>query len=50
MNSTGLYVYVDIISFYKPGTVRDIQRGCVSDFDITQGWRSVRSRCKRSRV
>jgi hypothetical protein len=33
-----LYVYVDIIAFYKPGTVRDILRGRVSDFDITQGW------------
>jgi hypothetical protein len=34
-----LYVYVDIISLYKPGTVRDILRGRrVSDFDISQGW------------
>ena len=33
-----LYVYVDIIAFYKPGTVRDILRGRVSDFDITQAW------------
>jgi Family of unknown function (DUF6326) len=33
-----LYVYVDILSLYKPGTVRDILRGRVWDFEITQGW------------
>ena len=33
-----LYVYVDIIAFYKPGTVRDILRGRVWEFEITQGW------------
>jgi hypothetical protein len=33
-----LYVYVDIVSFYKPGTVRDILRGRVWEFEITQGW------------
>jgi hypothetical protein len=33
-----LYVYVDILAFYKPGTVRDILRGRVWEFEITQGW------------
>jgi Family of unknown function (DUF6326) len=33
-----LYVYVDIVSLYKPGTVRDILRGRVWEFEITQGW------------
>jgi Family of unknown function (DUF6326) len=33
-----LYVYVDILSFYEPGTVRDILRGRVWEFEITQGW------------
>ena len=33
-----LYVYVDIFAFYKPGTIPDILRGRVWDFDITQGW------------
>ena len=33
-----LYVYVDILSLYKPGTVRDILRGRVWEFEITQGW------------
>ena len=33
-----VYVYVDIVSFYKPGTVRDILRGRVWEFEITQGW------------
>ena len=33
-----LYVYVDVIAFYKPGTVRDILRGRVWEFEITQGW------------
>ncbi|MEO6867777.1 MAG: DUF6326 family protein [Gaiellales bacterium] len=33
-----LYVYVDIFSFYKPGTVEDILDGRVWDFDITQQW------------
>jgi hypothetical protein len=33
-----LYVYVDIFAFYKPGTIRDILRGRVWDFEITQGW------------
>ena len=33
-----MYVYVDVFSFYKPGVVRDILRGKVSEFDITQLW------------
>jgi len=33
-----LYVYVDILSFYKPGTVDGILAGRVWTLDITQGW------------
>lgn len=33
-----LYVYVDILAFYKPGTVSDILVGVVWEFDITQTW------------
>ena len=33
-----LYAYVDILAFYKPGTVTDILRGRVWEFEITQGW------------
>jgi hypothetical protein len=33
-----MYLYVDILSFYKPGVVRDILRGKVWDFDVTQAW------------
>ncbi len=33
-----LYVYVDILAFYKPGTVDGILAGRVWTFDITQGW------------
>lgn len=33
-----LYVYVDIIGFYKPGTIEDILVGVVFVFDITQVW------------
>ena len=33
-----LYVYVDILAFFKPGTVSDILEGRVWEFDITQGW------------
>lgn len=33
-----LYVYVDIFSFYKPGTVENILVGKVWEFDITQTW------------
>jgi hypothetical protein len=39
-----MYVYVDILSFYEPGVVRDILRGKVWEFDITQAWRSALSR------
>lgn len=31
-----LYVYVDIIGFYKPGVIEDILVGVVFEFDITQ--------------
>ena len=31
-----LYVYVDILHFYKPGVVDDILVGIVWEFDITQ--------------
>lgn len=33
-----LYVYVDILAFYKPGTVDDILVGVVWEFAITQTW------------
>ena len=33
-----MFAYVDIFSFYKPGVVRDILRGKVWEFDITQVW------------
>jgi hypothetical protein len=33
-----LYAYVDIIGFYKPGTVADILDGVVFVFDITEVW------------
>lgn len=33
-----LYVYVDIVGFYKPGTVENILAGRVWRFDITQSW------------
>ena len=33
-----LYVYVDIIGFYEPGTVEGILAGRVWTFDVTQGW------------
>ena len=33
-----LYVYVDILAFYKPGVVDDILAGVVWEFDITQTW------------
>ncbi|QJY45259.1 DUF6326 family protein [Pseudonocardia broussonetiae] len=33
-----LYAYVDIIGFYKPGTIDDILAGVVFVFDITQVW------------
>ena len=33
-----LYVFVDILAFYKPGVVDDILVGVVWEFDITQTW------------
>ena len=33
-----LYVYVDILGFYKPGVVDDILGGVVWEFDITPTW------------
>lgn len=33
-----LYIYVDILAFYKPGVVDDILAGVVWEFDITQTW------------
>lgn len=33
-----LYAYVDILAFYKPGTVDGILEGRVWTLDISQGW------------
>jgi hypothetical protein len=33
-----LYIYVDILAFYKPGVVEDILIGVVWEFDITPTW------------
>jgi len=33
-----LYIYVDILGFYKPGVVDDILVGVVWEFDITPTW------------
>lgn len=33
-----LYVYVDILAFYKPGVVDDILVGVVWEFDISPTW------------
>lgn len=33
-----LYVYVDVLGFYKPGHIDDILDGQVFTFDITQTW------------
>lgn len=33
-----LYVYVDILAFFKPGVIEDILAGIVWEFDITQTW------------
>lgn len=33
-----LYVYVDIFTLFKPGTVSDILKGRVWEFDITATW------------
>ena len=34
-----IYIYVDIVGFYKPGVVEDILAGKVWQFEISQGWR-----------
>ncbi|HEY9263208.1 MAG TPA: DUF6326 family protein [Mycobacterium sp.] len=31
-----LYVYVDILAFFKPGVIEDIEGGVVWEFDISQ--------------
>ncbi|MEU7075214.1 DUF6326 family protein [Streptomyces narbonensis] len=31
-----LYVYVDILAFFKPGVINDIEGGIVWEFDISQ--------------
>ncbi|WP_328907359.1 DUF6326 family protein [Streptomyces sp. NBC_00234] len=33
---TFLYVYVDILAFFKPGVIEDIEGGVVWEFDISQ--------------
>lgn len=33
-----LYVYVDILGFYKPGMIADILVGRVWEFEISQAW------------
>lgn len=33
-----LYVYVDLLAFFKPGTIDEILVGRVWEFDISQGW------------
>jgi hypothetical protein len=33
-----LYVYVDILAFFKPGTIADILVGRVWEFEISQPW------------
>ena len=33
-----VYVYVDVIGFYKPGAIEDILAGVVWEFEITQTW------------
>ncbi len=33
-----LYVYVDVIGFFKPGFIQDILAGRVWEFEITQTW------------
>src|SRR5918911_1554750 len=33
-----VYVYVDIIGFFKPGVIQDILAGRVWEFEITQTW------------
>lgn len=36
-----VYVYVDFIGFYEPGTIDDILAGIVFEFQITQTWALV---------
>ncbi|WP_458040850.1 MULTISPECIES: DUF6326 family protein [Bacteria] len=36
-----LYVYVDVLGFYKPGVVDDILNGVVFEFDISPGLLTV---------
>ena len=33
-----MYVYVDVIGFFKPGVIEDILAGVVWEFEITQTW------------
>ncbi|MDQ3810070.1 MAG: DUF6326 family protein, partial [Chloroflexota bacterium] len=33
-----VYLYVDVIGFYKPGAIEDILAGVVWEFEITQTW------------
>lgn len=33
-----MFVYVDILGFFKPGVVSDILKGRVWEFDISQAW------------
>lgn len=33
-----VYAYVDILGFYKPGSIEEILAGVVWEFDISQGW------------
>src|SRR5882672_11015841 len=33
-----MYVYVDVIGFFKPGVIQDILAGVVWEFEITQTW------------
>lgn len=33
-----IYIYVDIVTFFEPGTVENILEGKVWELDITPGW------------
>ncbi len=33
-----IYLYVDVIGFFKPGVIEDILAGIVWQFEITQAW------------
>jgi hypothetical protein len=33
-----IYIYVDILGFYEPGSIESILEGKVGEFDITQAW------------